>query len=109
MLSSTTGGCDAGLQRFTTSVGAKAPSVAGFEAGEAVFGARCGEVVAALQGEGQKVCRHASTDHVCAPVVNAGVATPVAKKTGQGVKRAGHQFVAKDVASGMWHGVMEWG
>jgi hypothetical protein len=33
-------GRDAGLQRFNPSVGAQAPTVAGFEAGEAVFGAR---------------------------------------------------------------------
>lgn len=97
-------GRHAGLQGFHPTVGAQAPAIAGFQASEAVFGTRGGEVVAAGLGKRQEVGRDAGADDMGAVVVDAGVAATIAEKSGQGVKRAGHQVLGQDVFVGFCHG-----
>jgi len=84
--------------------GADAPTVAGFEAGEAVLRHGGGEVVAEGFGGGKERGVDDAADGVDAVVVGAGVAAAVAVEAGHGLGAAGLERTAEDVAGGCFDG-----
>src|SRR5437763_741652 len=72
------------VERLPPARGAQAPSIAGLEAWEAVFGQRRGQVVAAALREGEELGGHDGADRVRTCVFGARVAAPVAEKAGHG-------------------------
>jgi len=89
-------GC-AGLLDLEPAGGADAPAVSGFEAGEAEFRVRGGEVVAEGATGGEEGRIDDAADGVHAAVFGAGVATAVAVEAGEGLGAAGFKREAEDV------------
>lgn len=77
--------------------GADTPVVAGLEAGEAVLWHGCGEIVAQLGGDGEKVRCDDAADGMNAEVFRAGAATAVAVEAGHGLASTGFKRLAEDI------------
>jgi hypothetical protein len=90
-------GRDSGVKCFSPAHGAQAPAVIGFQAMKAVLWPWRHQVIATHLRELQKLSRHARADHVRARIVFAGVATTIAKVTGQRIKRTRTQGLAQHV------------
>ena len=90
-------GCEVGFEGFGPTRDAEAPVVAGFEAGEVVFGDGGGEVVAAAAGEEEEFFGHNGADGVEAFVIRAGAAVAVAVEAGERGGAAGLEGSSEDV------------
>jgi len=90
-------GGHAGDEGFAPAGDAEAPFVAGFEAGEAEFRGRGGEVVAAEPGEGEECVGELDADGVEADVAGAGAAVAVAVEASQRTQAATLEGTAQDV------------
>ena len=69
-----------GFPGFVPAQGAQAPSVAGFQTGETVFGAGGAEVVTPAAGEVQERLGHDGADHVPPGILIVGAAKTIAIK-----------------------------
>ena len=75
--------------------GTKTPAIPRGQTGKAIFGARCGQVIADIFGIGEELSRHDRTNGMAALILSAGVAVPIAKEAGERAKRAGRQRPAQ--------------
>lgn len=82
----------AGVEGLGPAADAEAPGVAGFQAGEVVFGARGGEVVAFEACEIEEVGGHDGADGVEAVIFGAGAAEAIAIEAGGWVGAAGLEW-----------------
>jgi hypothetical protein len=85
------------LMRLEPARRAEAPAVAVLEAGEAVFGAWRGKIVAAGARELEELGRHQRTDRVRPYIVGVGLAAAATVPTRLGRVAAGGQRIAEDV------------
>ena len=74
------------------------PSVAGPEAGKAILGHRCGEVVADATLMVEKLLRHDRADRMTAPIFRSCLARTVPVEAGERVGAAGLEVAAQNVA-----------
>lgn len=95
--------CGAFFMRLQKTRRAKAPFIARFQPDEAVFGARCGKIVAQIFRQRQKFCRHHRADGVHAPILWAGVTASVAEKSRDGRRGAGLERAPKNVDRRFFH------
>lgn len=98
----------AGFEGFFPAAGAEAPTVAGFEARELVFGTGGDEVISHFSGKFKKFFCHDCADGMDAVIAGTDAAVTVAEEASKGVKAAGLEGAAEDVGwafSGVWrHG-----
>ena len=94
------GWCNLGEERLTPAIDTEAPSVAGIETGETVFGGWSRMVVAAGASELEELLSHHGTHDVSADVVLVGSAAAVPEPAGAGRRRAYLQDAAEDILPG---------
>ena len=82
--------------------GAKAPAVAGLQAGEVEFGTRRAEVVAEVFRQRQEFRGHHRADGVAAGVRGAGVAMAIAEEAGHRIVRTEFKSAAQYVGFGVF-------
>ena len=90
-------GRDAGVEGLFPTGGAKAPAIAGLEAGEVPLWTGGDEIVAAGEGEGEEVVAGFDADGVDARVLRTGVTAAVTVKPGEGGSATGLEDASEDV------------
>ena len=86
-----------GVERLFPTGGAKAPAIAGLEAGEVPLWTGGDEIVAAGEGEGEEVVAGFDADGVDARVLRTGVTAAVTVKPGEGGSATGLEDASEDV------------
>jgi len=99
-------GCQTHLRRTAFIIGlikptrAQAPLVTGLESDKIELRARRAEVITDVHGERQEFFVHDRTDRMTTAVFRAGIAMAVSIKAGQGILRAGFEWLAQYIDRG---------
>lgn len=89
------------IMRLQETRSAEAPLISGFEPCEVKLRPGCGQVIAHIFGECQKLCGHHGADRMAALIFCAGVAMTISEKTGDRIQGTGGQLLAQHVYGGI--------